>query len=40
MLFYFYDQTVHFPLRGQEQAEFIAMHAPEIKCIYTMAKNK
>jgi hypothetical protein len=23
----------HFPLRGQEQAEFIAQRAPEIKCI-------
>lgn len=24
----------HFPLRGQEQAEFMASHASEIKCIY------
>jgi len=28
----------HFPLRGQEQAEFIAERAKEIKCIYK--KNK
>jgi hypothetical protein len=30
----------HFPLRGQEQAEFIAQRAPEIKRIYRMVKNK
>jgi hypothetical protein len=29
----------HFPLRGQEQAEFIAQRAPEIKRIYTL-ENK
>jgi len=30
----------HFPLRGQEQAEFIAERAPEIKRIYTYLKQK
>jgi len=30
----------HFPLRGQEQAEFIAQRAPELKCIYKSLKNK
>lgn len=30
----------HFPLRGQEQAEFIAQRAPEMKRIYKMTKNK
>jgi hypothetical protein len=30
----------HFPLRGQEQAEFIAQRAPEIKRIYKSLKNK
>jgi len=30
----------HFPLRGQEQAEFIAQRAPELKRIYRMVKNK
>ena len=30
----------HFPLRGQEQAEFIAQRAPEIKRIYKNRKNK
>lgn len=30
----------HFPLRGQEQAEFIAQRAPELKCIYKSPKNK
>lgn len=30
----------HFPLRGREQAEFIALRAPEIKRIYRMVRNK
>ena len=30
----------HFPLRGQEQAEFIAQRAPEVKRIYERLKNK
>lgn len=30
----------HFPLRGQEQAEFIAQRAPELKHIYKSHKNK
>jgi hypothetical protein len=30
----------HFPLRGQEQAEFIAQRAPEMKRIYRSLKNK
>ena len=30
----------HFPLRGQEQAEFIAGRAPEMKRIYKSLKNK
>jgi hypothetical protein len=30
----------HFPLRGQEQAEFIAQRAAEIKHIYKNLKNK
>lgn len=30
----------HFPLRGQEQAEFIAQRAPELKRIYRSLKNK
>jgi hypothetical protein len=30
----------HFPLRGQEQAEFIAQRAPEMKRIYKSLKNK
>ena len=30
----------HFPLRGQEQAEFIALRAPEMKLIYKNRKNK
>ena len=30
----------HFPLRGQEQAEFIAQRAPEMKRIYKNLKNK
>jgi len=30
----------HFPLRGQEQAEFIAHRAPEIRRIYRMGKKK
>jgi hypothetical protein len=30
----------HFPLRGQEQAEFIGQRAPEIKRIYKNLKNK
>ena len=30
----------HFPLRGQEQAEFIAQRAPELKHIYKSLKNK
>jgi hypothetical protein len=30
----------HFPLRGQEQAEFIAGRAPEMKRIYKNLKNK
>jgi hypothetical protein len=30
----------HFPLRGQEQAEFIAQRAPEMKRIFRMVKNK
>ena len=29
----------HFPLRGQEQAEFIAQRAPELKRIYKSPKN-
>lgn len=29
----------HFPLRGQEQAEFIAQRAPELKCIYKHLKH-
>jgi hypothetical protein len=29
-----------FPLRGQEQAEFLIHRAPEIKCIYRMIKSK
>src|SRR3984957_419700 len=30
----------HFPLRGQEQAEFIAQRAPEMQRIYKSLKNK
>jgi hypothetical protein len=30
----------NFPLRGQEQAEFIAQRAPELKHIYKSLKNK
>ena len=30
----------HFPLRGQEQAEFIAQRAPEMKRIYKHLKHK
>lgn len=30
----------HFPLRGQEQAEFIAQRDPEIKRVYKNLKNK
>jgi len=30
----------HFPLRGQEQAEFIAQRAPEIKSIYKHVNHK
>ena len=30
----------HFPLRGQEQAEFIAQRAPELKHIYKSLKTK
>jgi hypothetical protein len=30
----------HFPLRGQEQAEFIAQRAPELKRIYKNLKSK
>lgn len=30
----------HFPLRGQEQAEFIAQRTPELKRIYKSLKNK
>lgn len=30
----------HFPLRGQEQAEFIAQRAPELKSIYKSLKKK
>lgn len=30
----------HFPLRGQEQAEFMAQRAPELKRIYKSSKNK
>lgn len=30
----------HFPLRGQEQAEFIAQRSPEIKRIYKSLKKK
>ncbi len=30
----------HFPLRGQEQAEFIAQRAPGLKRIYKSLKNK
>ncbi|MDE3055762.1 MAG: hypothetical protein KGI80_03605 [Verrucomicrobiota bacterium] len=30
----------HFPLRGQEQAEFIAGRAPELKRIYKNLKNR
>ncbi len=30
----------HFPLRGQEQAEFIAQRAPELKRIYKNLKNR
>lgn len=30
----------HFPLRGQEQAEFMAQRAPELKRIYKSLKNK
>lgn len=30
----------YFPLRGQEQAEFIAQRAPELKRIYKSLKNK
>jgi hypothetical protein len=30
----------HFPLRGQEQAEFIAGRAQEMKRIYKSLKNK
>ena len=30
----------HFPLRGQEQAEFIAQRAPELKCIYKGIKKR
>lgn len=30
----------HFPLRGQEQAEFITQRAPELKRIYKNLKNK
>lgn len=37
LLFTFLD-LYHFPLRGQEQAEFIAQRAPEIKCIYKSLK--
>lgn len=29
----------HFPLRGQEQAEFIAGRLPELKCIYKSDKS-
>ncbi|MGZ3632939.1 MAG: hypothetical protein ACXWM7_01240 [Parachlamydiaceae bacterium] len=28
----------HFPLRGQEQAEFMAERLPELKCIYKSSK--
>ena len=30
----------HFPLRGKEQAEFIAQRAPEIKQIYQSGKKQ
>lgn len=30
----------HFPLRGQEQAEFMAQRASELKCIYKRLKNR
>ena len=30
----------HFPLRGQEQAEFLAERSPELKCIYKNGKLK
>jgi len=30
----------HFPLRGQEQAEFIAQRAPKMRSIYRMPKTK
>lgn len=29
----------HFPLRGQEQAEFMAQRLPELKCIYKSGKS-
>lgn len=29
----------HFPLRGQEQAEFMAERLPELKCIYKRGKS-
>ncbi len=35
-----YLDLYHFPLRGQEQAEFIAQRAPEMKRIYKSHKNK
>jgi hypothetical protein len=39
-LFLAFLDLYHFPLRGQEQAEFIAQRAPEMKRIYRMIKNK
>jgi len=39
-LFLTFLDLYHFPLRGQEQAEFIAQRAPEFKWIYKSHKNK
>lgn len=38
-LFLAFLDLYHFPLRGQEQAEFIAERAPELKCIYKNLKR-
>ena len=39
-LFLTFLDLYHFPLRGQEQAEFIAQRAPELKRIYKHLKHK
>jgi len=39
-LFLTFLDLYHFPLRGQEQAEFIAQRAPEMKLIYKRDKKK